>query len=163
MSDEPVDVVLSVGALDAAVVAVRELLHRTGALEVQGLVDRGEQEPALVLCGRATPIAVTADDRTVHLPHAAELGPAPPALPAMPMLPPLEADAEEGRVTGPLGAVAALADGVQALAGILGGRSVALALFATTDADLPLGIAARAGEQPLLTIGDHQFELPPSG
>jgi hypothetical protein len=78
----------------------------------------------------------------------------------VPHLPPFEVDAAEGQVTGPLGGVQALARGLEAIAAALGGRSVALALFATTDADTPLGIAARAGESPLLTIGDQQFHLP---
>ena len=158
--DEQIEVVLSVGELDAAVVAVRELLHKTGALEVQGLVDRGGGPPVHITCGRATPIEVVEGDRLVHLPHAGELAPAPPELPVMPHLAPLEVDPGSGQVTGPLGGVDALARGVEAVAEALGGRSVALAFFATTDPELPLGIAARAGETPLLTIGDEQFHLP---
>lgn len=158
--EEPIDVVLTVGGLDPAVVALREFLHRTGALEVQGLVDRGAEAPALVQCGRATPIAVTEDERTVHLPHGVELQATSPPLPDVPHLPPFEVDPAAGVVTGPLGGVDALARGVTALAEALGGRSVALALFATTDADTPLGIAARGGEPPLVTIGEQQFHLP---
>lgn len=157
---DPIDVVLTAGDLDAAIVALREFLHRSGALEVQGLVDRGASAPAHIVFGRATPIAVTEGERTVHLPHGAELDAEPPELPVVPHLPPFEVDASAGQVTGPLGGVEALARGLEAIATALGGRSVALALFATTDADTPLGIAARTGESPLLTIGDQQFHLP---
>jgi hypothetical protein len=158
--EEPIDVVLSVGDLDPAVVALREFLHRSGALEIQGVVDRGAEPPAIVLCGRATPIAVTEADHTVHMPHGVELDAEPPTLPVVPHLPPFEVDAGEGKVTGPLGGVEALARGLEAVAEALGGRSVVLAQFATTDADTPLGIAARSGDAPLLTIGEEQFHLP---
>ena len=161
VSDEPIDVVLSVGPLDPAVAALREYLHRTGALELQAIVDRGEEQPAFIALGRATPVAVTEGERTVHLPHGAEVGDPPPmALPDMPQLPPFELDPDEGVVSGPIGGVQRLAEGVTVLAGALGGRSVALAFFATTDAELPLGIAGRAGEEPVLTIGEEQFTLP---
>jgi hypothetical protein len=159
--DEPIDVVLSAGDLDPQVVAARELLHRASAVEVQAVVDRGtDRSPALITCGRMRPIEVIDDGRTVHLPHTAELEPAPPALPSVPPLPPIEVDPAEGKVSAPLGAVAALAEAVEALAAALGGRSVALAFFQTTDDDVPLGIAARPGEPVVLTLGDEQFALP---
>ena len=157
---EPIDVVLTVGELDATVVALREFLHRSGAVEIQAVVDRGEDEPALVTCGRLQPIEVTQGERTVHLPHAVELGPEPPDLPSIPPLPPVEVDAEECVVTGPLGGVEAMARVTGALAEHLGGRSVALAFFATTDPETPLGIGARVGEEPIVTLGEHQFTLP---
>ena len=163
MSDEePIDVVLSVGDLDATVVALREFLHRANAVQVQAVVDRGDDLPAaLVTCGRLEPIEVVEGERVVHLPHATPLGPAPPDdLPAVPPLPPFEVDPLQGTVTGPLGGVEAAARAVQALASHLGGRSVAVAFYPTTDPDLPLGVAARTGEPVLLTIGEEQFELP---
>ena len=75
---------------------------------------------------------------------------------------PIEVDASEGTVGAPLGAIDALADAVGALAAELGGRSVALAFFQTTDDEVPLGIAARTGEPVLLTLGEEQFQLPAS-
>ena len=159
--DDQIAVVLTVGELDATVVTLREFLHRTGAVEVQAVLDRGEQDPALISCGRLAPIEVTDGDLTVHLPHAVELGPEPPSeLPSIPPLPPVEVDAREGVVTGPLGGVEAMARSVVALAGILGGRSVALAFWPSTDPDAPLGIGARQGEEPILTLGEEQFSLP---
>jgi hypothetical protein len=159
--EEPVDVVLSAGELDPAVVAVRELLHRASAVEVQAVVDQGsERPPALVTCGRMRPIEVVDDDRTVHLPHGAELDPPAPELPRVPPLPPIEVDAGEGTVSAPLGAIDALVAAVEALAAALGGRSMALAFFQTTDDEVPFGIAARPGEPPVLTLGGEQFALP---
>ncbi|HEX2086537.1 MAG TPA: hypothetical protein VHF89_12715 [Solirubrobacteraceae bacterium] len=160
-ADEPIDVVLTAGDLDRHVVAARELLHRTAAIEVQAVVDRGADRPAaLITCGRMRPIEVTEGERTVHLPHTAELDAPAPELPQVPRLPPIEVDPAGGTVSAPLGAIPALADAVGALAAALGGRSVALAFFQTTDDETPLGIAARTGEPVLLTLGDDQFALP---
>jgi hypothetical protein len=160
-SGEPIDVVLSVGPLDRHVVALREFLHASSAVEVQGVVDRGGDDlPALITCSRLGPIEVVEGDRTVHMPHAVELEGDPPAFPPMAPLPPLEVDPEEGTVAGPLGGVEAAAHGVFALADALGGHSVAMAFWPTTDPELPLGIAARPGEPAVLTIGEEQFTLP---
>jgi hypothetical protein len=157
---EPIDVVLTVGDLDGTVVALREFLHRSGAVEVQAVLDRPGAAPALITCGRLQPIEVTEGERTVHLPHAVELDPEPPALEQIPALPPLEVDAGEGVITGPLGGVEAMARVTTQLAEHLGGRSVALAFFATTDPETPLGVGARPGEQPVITLGEAQFTLP---
>jgi hypothetical protein len=158
--EEPIDVVLTAGDLDPAIVALRELLHATSALEAQGVVDRGDEPAALITVGRATPIEVVDGARTVHLPHAVDLGIEPPALPRVPQLPPFEIDADEGTISGALGGVQGLAEAVEKLAAELGGRSVALAFFATTDPEVPLGIAARPGEPTVLTLGDQQFTFP---
>jgi hypothetical protein len=123
--DEGIDVVLTVGDLDAIVVTLREFLHRVGAVEVQAAVERPDGSAALVTCGRLAPIEVTQDGRTVHLPHAVELDAEPPELPSIPALPPLEVDGAAGVVTGPLGGVEAMARAVGALADVLGGRNVA--------------------------------------
>ncbi len=159
--DDAIDVVLSAGDLDPHVVAARELLHAASAVEVQAVVDRGtDRSPALITCGRLRPIEVIDDGRTVHLPHTAELGASPPSLPTVPPLPPIEVDASGPTVSAPLGAIDALTRAVEALAAALGGRSVALAFFQTTDDDAPLGIAARPGEPVVLTLGDEQFSMP---
>jgi hypothetical protein len=159
--EHAIDVVLTAGDLDPHIVAVRELVHRANAFDVQALVDRGEDRPAAhIACGRMQPIEVTDDGRTVHLPHTAELDPDPPALPKVPPLPPIEFDLEEGTIGAPLGAIPALIEAVEAVAASLGGRSVVLALFQTTDEDRPFGIAARQGEPVVLTLGEDQFALP---
>jgi hypothetical protein len=161
MSEDQIDVVLSAGELDPHIVALREFLHSASAVEVQGVVDRGdEQPPALITCGRLRPIEVVEGDRTVHLPHTAELDAPVPDFRSIPRMPPIEVDADDGTVSAPLGAIDALAEAVGVLATALGGRSVALAFFQTTDDEVPLGIAARAGEPTVLTLGEQQFTLP---
>lgn len=160
-SDEGIEVVLTAGELDPVVVTLREFLHRANAVQVQAVVDRGAEPPALVTCGRLEPIEVVRGDEVVHLPHGVELDHEPPDdLPSVPPLPPFEVDAGAGTVTGPLGGIEAAARAVEALAGHLGGRSVALAFYPTTTPDVPLGIAARPGEPTLLTLGDEQFTMP---
>jgi hypothetical protein len=52
-----------------------------------------------------------------------------------------------------------LAEGVLELARVLGGRTVAVADFATRSGD-ELSISAREGEPVVLTVGEQQFELP---
>jgi hypothetical protein len=81
-------------------------------------------------------------------------------MPKVPPLPPIEFDLEEGTIGAPLGAVDALTEAVEAVAGSLGGRSVVLALFQTTDDEMPFGIAARTGEPVVLTLGEEQFQKP---
>lgn len=159
--EDPIDVVLTVGDLDRHVATLREFLHSASAVEVQAVVDRGEDRPAaLITCGRMRPIEVVEGERVVHLPHTVELDAEIPDLRHLPRFPPVEIDPAQGIVTAPLGAVDALAEAVTGLAGALGGRSVALAFFQTTDDETPLGIAARPGEPVVLTLGEDQFELP---
>jgi hypothetical protein len=157
-----IDVVLTVGELDASIEALREFLHATSALEAQGMVDRGDDvPPALVTVGRAMPIEVVDGTRTVHLPHAVELDVKPkPEFTHVPQLPPFDVDAAEATVTGALGGLPALAEAVEQLAEYLGGRSVALAFFPSTDPEMPVALAARRGEQTILSLGEEQFTLP---
>ena len=160
-ADEGIDVVLTVGELDPVVATLREFLHTANAVQVQAVVDRTPDSPALVSCGRLEPIEVVRGNEVVHLPHGVDLAVAPPAdLPAVPALPPFEVDAEAGAITGPLGGVEAVARAVEGLATFLPERSVAVAFYPTTEPDLPLGIAARVGEPVVLSIGEQQFNLP---
>ena len=160
-SEEGIEVVLTVGELDPIVVALREFLHRANAVQVQAVVDRGAEPPALVSCGRLEPIEVVRGEEVVHLPHGVELDHAPPEdLASVPPLPPFEVDDDEGTITGPLGGVEAVARAVQALATHLPGRSVAVAFYPTTSPELPLGIAARVGEPVVVSIGEQQFTMP---
>lgn len=162
MSEDPIDVVASVGRLDWVVVTLRDFLHRTGALRAHAIVE-GEpgEEPALVTCGRLEPVEVMVGERTVHLPHAIELDADPAPLPELHQLPPFEvAPAEEGpQITAPLGGVHHLAGGVSALAEALGGRSVAMAEFPALPPGTSLAFTARRGEKPIVTVGEDSYEL----
>lgn len=160
--DDVVEVVGSVGALDAVVALLRDYLHRTGALRAVALVDRAPGEgPAVVDCGRLAPVEVDLGDRRVYLPHAVELDVPTPELPALRQLPPFEVDAQAGELSGPIGGLAHVVDGVRALAAALGGRNVALAQFETSDPDAPLTVTARAepGEPLVVALGEEEFEL----
>jgi hypothetical protein len=162
--DEVPEVVASVGALDEVVVLLREFLHRSAAIRAVALV-AGEpgEGTAMVDCGRLLPIEVEAGGRTVALPHAVELDPQPPPLPEVRRFAPFEVDVAEGSIAAPPGAVAHLANAVRELAGLLGGRNVAMVQFETNDPDAPLAITARAGgEEPLvLALGEEEFEMEP--
>jgi hypothetical protein len=162
--DEVPEVVASVGALDEVVVLLREFLHRSAAIRAVALVagEPGEGN-AMVDCGRLLPIEVEAGGRTVALPHAVELDPQPPPLPEVRRFAPFEVDVAEGSIAAPPGAVAHLANAVRELAGLLGGRNVAMVQFETNDPDAPLAITARAGgEEPLvLALGEEEFEMEP--
>lgn len=155
----------SVGALDPVVVALREFLHRSGAVRAVGIVERpGEDEGEVIVdCGRLLPIEVDFGDRLVQLPHGAPLAAAPPPFPGVRQLPPFEVDAAEGTVVGTIGGLDHLADAVSQLADVLGGRNVALAVFETTDPETPLSLTARAGgtEPMIVSLGEDAFELDP--
>ncbi|MEA2290330.1 MAG: hypothetical protein QOD55_2327 [Solirubrobacteraceae bacterium] len=160
--DETPEVVASVGPLDEVVVLLRDFLHRSGAIRAVAVVGGGPGEgPAVVDCGQLRPIEVEAGGRTVLLPHTAELDVAPPELPDIRQLPPFEVDAAEAKIAAPPGAVAYVAAAVRDLAGLLGGRNVAMVQFRTNDEEVPLGITARAGgTDPLvLSLGEEEFEM----
>lgn len=145
--DDRIELVASAGALDAAVAALREFVHRSGALRAVGLVDRDPGEgPAVVECGRLAVIEVDFGDRIVHLPHGIELDVATPPLPDVRQLPPFDVDPVTGEVIGTIGGLDHLVGGVRGLAAALGGRNVAMAVFETTVPDMPLAITARAGD-----------------
>jgi len=77
-------------------------------------------------------------------------------------LPPFRVNAETGEVSAPLGALEHLAEGIRAVAGALGGDSVALVRFPATDGETPFALAARQGEGLVVVIGDEQYEMGPS-
>jgi hypothetical protein len=164
VDDDAIDLVGSVGTLDPVVVALREFLHRSGAVRAVAVVERDPGEsPAVVDCGRLQPIEVDFGDHVVHLPHGIELDAEPPTLPDVRQLPPFQVDAEQGEIAAPLGGVAHLAAAVRDLAAALGGRNVAMAQFATDDPEAPLAITARAdGSEPLvLALGEEEFPMEP--
>jgi hypothetical protein len=160
--DDAVDLVGSVGPLDPVVVALREFLHRSGAVRAVAVVDRAPGErPAVVDCERLQPIEVDFGDRVVHLPHGIELDAEPPPLGDVRQLPPFQVDAEKGEIAAPVGGVAFLAAAVRDLAAALGGRNVAMAQFATDDPGAPLAITVRAdGSEPIvLALGEQEFPM----
>jgi hypothetical protein len=164
VDEDAIELVGSVGPLDAVVVALREFLHRSGAVRAVAVVDREPGEgPAVVDCARLALIQVDFGDRVVHLPHTIELDATPPPLPDVRQLPPFEVDTATAEIAAPLGGVAHLAGAVRALAAALGGRNVAMAQFATNDPDAPLAITARAdGSEPIvLALGDEEFPMDP--
>jgi len=164
VDDDAIDLVGSVGTLDPVVVALREFLHRSGAVRAVAVVERDPGEsPAVVDCGRLLPIEVDFGDHIVHLPHGIELDAEPPPLPDVRQLPPFQVDADQGEIAAPLGGVAHLAAAVRDLAAALGGRNVAMAQFATDDPEAPLAITARAdGSEPVvLALGEEEFPMEP--
>jgi hypothetical protein len=160
--EEEIDLVASVGPLDAVVETLRDVLHRSGALRVAAVVDMPEGRPAaLVDVGRLAPVEVRIADRVMHLPHAIELE-AESMGDAIELrqLPPFEVDPASGQVIGTLGGLDMLADAMRAVAELLGGRSVALAVYPTLTPDIDLTVTARHGEAVLVTLGDEEWELP---
>jgi hypothetical protein len=159
--EEAIDLVASVGELDPVVVALREFLHHANAVRAVGIVARDGEGPAIVDCGRLAPIEVDLGDRLVHLPHAIELDSEAPVFPDVRHMAAFQVNAVAGEIAAPIGAVAHLADAVIALAAELGGRNVAMAQWATTDPDAPLGITARAdGSEPLVvSLGLEEFVM----
>ncbi len=159
------EVVASVGPLDAVVVLLRDFLHRSGALRAVAVVEGGPgEEPAVVDVRRLHPTEVEAGGRVVLLPHAIELdAPAPTGLPSVRQMAPFEVDVEAGEIAAPPGGVAHLASAVRDLAGLLGGRNVAMVQFETSRPEAPLAITARAGgtEPLVLALGEEEFEMDP--
>ncbi len=147
--------------VEQAVGLAREFLHRSGALRVGLLVDRGdEREPAVVECARLGPITVIEDGEQTELAHGVELTLPLPPLPDVRQIPGIEADPVAGTVAAPLGGVEMLGRALRELAAMLGGRSIAAADFETQDPETPLGLAARGDEPLIALVGDEQFELP---
>lgn len=160
-TDEEIDLVGSVGPLDAVVETLRDVLHRSGALRVAVVVDMPDGPAALVDVARLAPVEVRIADRTMHLPHAIELEAA--SLGGeivLRQLPPFEVEPDTGQVIGTLGGLDMLADAMRAMAELLGGRSVAMAVYQTLTPGIDLTVTARHGEDVLVTLGDQEWELP---
>jgi hypothetical protein len=146
--------------VEQAVGLAREFLHRSGALRVGLLVDRGDdREPAVVECARLTPISVIEDGEQTEVAHGVALGTPVPPLPEVRQIHGIEADPVAGTVAAPLGGVEMLGRALRAVAALLGGRSIAAADFETLDPATPLGLAARGDEPLVALVGEEQFEL----
>ena len=160
--EEPIDVVASVGPLDVTVAALREFLHRSAAIRVAAIVDLAPGEgPALIDVSRLAPTEIAMGGRVVQMPHAIELDAEVPELPDVKPLPPFEVTPQTGEVAGPIGGMEHYARAVRGLAGLLGGRNVAMVQFETNDPEHPLGITARADDPIVVSIGDDEYEMEP--
>lgn len=146
-----------------AIATVRAYAERSNAERVVLLVDRGDDDPAIML-DRAADGALELTDgaEPVTIPASAIVPAEPRPLPELRPAPAsaLRADPVTGELAAPIGAIANMGGGVLGLARAFGGRSVASADFATQDPDLPMTIVAREGEPLLLAVGDGRFELP---
>ena len=124
--------------VEQAVGLAREFLHRSGALRVGLLVDRGDdREPAVVECARLAPITVTEDGEREELAHGAQLATPVPPLPEVRQIPGIQADAVAGTVAAPPGGIEMLGRALRDIAALLGGRSIAAADFETIDPEHP--------------------------
>ncbi len=160
---EVIDVVTTVGELDAIVVTLREFLHHSGAIRAAALLPPASEEepPSLVDCSRLAPIEVTTDGRTVHLPHALPLDAEPLVLYDVKLLPPFEVKPAEGHIAAPLGGMEHYGYAVRSLARTLGEGAVALITFNTNDPEAPLSLTARVGDPIVVSLGDEEYEMEP--
>jgi hypothetical protein len=146
---------------DVVMATIQDFTERAGAVHVTVLLDRGAgRRSPMVECEPGQPITVSQGEQGYVVPPTALVGVEP-----LPLHPPkpvpataIDADPTLGEVAAPIGAMEALASGVQELARVLGGRTVAMAEFATRSGEA-LSIAAREGEPTVLAIGDQEFEL----
>ena len=143
-----------------AVATAREFAHRSQALRVVLLIDRGEQAPLMVDCDQLGEVEITDEDAVVTIPAEA-MTTAPPVVPDVRAIPAtaVSMDLITGELAAPLGAIEHLADALQQLARQLGARSVATAEFATSDPETPITLAAREGEPTVLAAGEHEYTL----
>jgi hypothetical protein len=150
-----IDLVASVGDLDRVVAALRDFIHRSGALRAVAVT-----ADALVDCPRLQPIEVTTAGATVALPHAIELDVEDPiAVPEVLQPPPFEVVPEALEVRSPLGVLQAMGDAVRAMANSIGPRVVVMATFPTLPPDRALSISARGDEPLVFALGEETFEL----
>lgn len=155
---EPEDVA-TLGDLDLPAAVLREFIHRSGALRVSALLDRGEDPPAVMETGRLSPLLVSEGQHLRRMAHTQELAVTLPALPEVRQLPAMDVNADTGQVTGVLGGLEHLAGAVRGLAELLGGRTAVAAEFESTDPETPLGLVARQGEAVVVMLGDEAFSL----
>src|SRR4051794_32432967 len=111
---------------------LRAFVTASGALGASALVEAGtvdvEADGSASLEPAASPVAEPLD-ATAGKPLALGL--------EVRALPPFAVDAASGEVSAPLGALEHAAEGVRALAGALGGRSVVVVRFPVVDGETP--------------------------
>ena len=153
MSDGPASVVL--------LATVRDFADRSGALRVVVLLDRGpDQPPPTIEVEPGEPVTISSGEENFVVSPVDLVGVMP-----LPLDPPrpipataISFDPVKEEIEAPLGAIDALARGVRELAAAMGGRSVALAEFGTRSGE-PIAVAARPGDNVVVSSGEHQFEL----
>jgi hypothetical protein len=146
---------------DSAVATLRAFAEQGGAVRVTALLDLGDdQVPVLIECEPHQPVAITKGEELYLVPDDAlrDVAPLDVAPPRPVPATAISVDPLQGEVAAPLGAIASLALAVRQLARALGGRTVAMADFATATGE-PLSIAAREGEPIVLAMGEHQFSF----
>jgi hypothetical protein len=140
-------------------VTLRAFATAAGAVAVTLVLDQGEgTAPLLIECPTDGLLELTEGEATVQL-DADRLAAEPLPLPHVRALPPFEVDAVRAQITSPLGGVEHLARAVLELVEVFPGRSVLSAVFATSDPDTPLQLAARSGDPLILALGEEQFEM----
>lgn len=150
-----IDLVASAGALDNVVAALREFIHRSGALRVVAVTP-----DSMVDCPRLAPIEVTTQGTTVALPHAIELDVDDPiAVPDVRQPPPFEVDPDALEVRSPIGVLQAMGDAVRAMATAIGPQVVVMATFPTLPPEHALSITARNDEPLVFALGEELFSL----
>jgi hypothetical protein len=148
-----IDLVASAGALDNVVAALREFIHRSGALRVVAVTP-----DSMVDCPRMQPIEVTTQGSTVALPHAIELDVNEPiAVPDVVQPPPFEVDPDALEVRSPIGVLRAMGDSVRAMANAIGPSVIVMATFPTLPPEHALSITARGAEPLVYALGEELF------
>lgn|GEM_PF-3032653 len=147
------------------VATVRAFAAAAGADLVVLIVDRGELDSALMVeCSSGGEVELVDGDTVTTVPAETPIAAPPRAIPELQLhaIPgtAIAVDPGSGELSAPVGAIDQLVDGLRTLAGAFGGRSVATAEFPTSDPELPITIAARAGEPAVLAAGGEEFLLP---
>jgi hypothetical protein len=142
---------MELGAIGAT---LRSYVSRSGALQAVAATEHG-----IVTCDDTGAVTVQEHEDAESVPvewrgsEAADLGV------ELRRLPPFFADATAGEVSGPIGGLEHVAEGLLALARVLGPPSVAVAWLPTRDGETTLAISAREGEGLVVVIGDEQYEM----
>jgi hypothetical protein len=150
-----IDLVATAGPLNNVVDALREFIHRSGALRVVAVTP-----DSMVDCPRLAPIEVTTPGSTVALPHAIELDVEDPIeVPSVVQPPPFEVDPNALEVRSPIGVLQAMGDGVRSMANNIGPTVVVMATFPTLPPEHALSITARGAEPLVFAMGEELFAL----
>ncbi len=132
---------------------LRSYVSKSGALQAMAAVPAG-----LVTCDATGAVTLQEEEDGPEVIVDVSGATAVPLDLEVKRLPPFQADASSGEVSGPLGGLEHVAEGVLALSRALGSPSVAFAWLPTTD-DTPLILSAREGEGVVVVIGEETYEM----